>query len=293
MQKKTRQHGSSRREWEQKRARIQEGTKQHHDPAQPFSVVELRCTFILFISRLRASSLSLWLFWYDRNWSLTTAVGCPLNFHQFKWTLFVKWKSREIWSRYSHPRGGKGYVRIRDRVHLVSFSHLSRDRFMSPAESSISRCSFWLTSHPDHHADYICSAGTSAEQTEWQTDTERKTVKSFLITCPVFVIYVLRVQQRSAPALLQTPVVMGTNVLKKKLHGRWLQLRQFKILNNKKTIHPIFRGTVLSLIPESWSLNSLTPASACSLWLLSSRTSQRRQQSNRPVLINLFIPGQV
>lgn len=96
----------------------------------------------------------------------------PLHCHQYKWTLFENEKVQEMWCLQSHNlrksrqrEGDRG--RMRGEYTLCpSVVFLAGTRFISPVESAMSRCSLWLTSHPDHPADYICSAELSAKETD-------------------------------------------------------------------------------------------------------------------------------
>lgn len=112
------------------------------------------------------------MFWCGQNQSLTTAALClPLHCHQLKWTLFENGKvgKFDMCCSTISKKADRGRETERGCTPCVLQSSLfffTGTRFILPVESAMSRCSLWLTSHPDHPADYICSAVLSAKETD-------------------------------------------------------------------------------------------------------------------------------
>lgn len=97
--------------------------------------------------------------------------------------------SAVLQSQKKQTEGGmkeSGSARIWGEYTLCpSVIFLAVTQFISPVESAMSHCSLWLTSHPDHPADYICSAELSAKERD-RKERERERwlalgEKSFLI----------------------------------------------------------------------------------------------------------------
>ena len=220
-------------------------------------------------------SLSHRLSWRSRNQSVTTAVLCRLlHCHQYKWTLFENRKVRKFdvcRKKKKKKSRGRGSERgcgdsIPSCPSVVFLA--GKGKFISPVESAMSRWSLWLTSHPGCPADYICSAQLGAKETDRRGRNRARIggKRRFL----VFLHLHSSIWFERAGAFLYWSLSLSA-----------------------------VSGTTIVFVPFEFRLvnplcgHRISPAGTLVRKVVSSRTSQSRQWSCGPILVALFIPGQL
>lgn len=197
------------------------------------------------------------MFWSNQNHSLTIAVLCHPTALSSVWVdTLLREKSRQ--------KEGDCESMWGEYTLCPSVVFLAGTKLISPVESAMSHCSLWLTSHPGHPTVYICSAELSVKEMG-RKGRDRACnggeKKSFFFTFLHLHPFNLRVQ-------------MFVSFL--------------SAFSGADIVFFVFKFGLVNPCVYTISARHYPCSQVVSSW-----TSQSRQCSCSPILITLFIPGQL